>query len=1035
MSPPPLLPLARAAFALALLAALGGAARPARYNTNAARRDEPGITNIHVIAHTHDDVGWLKTVDEYYAGLNNTIQHASVRHILESTVESLLKDPSRRFIYVEQAFFQRFFNERTDAEKAVVRQLVAEGRLSFVNGGWSMHDEGTTSYVDMVDNTCLGHRYIASEFGNEALPSVTWQIDPFGHSSTQASLLSSPAAGFSALFVSRADYSDIGQRTAAKTLEYVWQPSASLGPDASTFFSIMNQGLHLYFPLPGLCWDIINCNDPEVQDDPDLDDYNVNDVVRRNVEQATIQANAYVGDIYYTMGFDFNYEYAEEWFANLDKLIHYTNLATGSHGFNMFYSTPQQYARTKLAYPITWPSKLPSDSDGFPYADGPHSYWTGYLTSRAALKGYVRSSSSTFQALKQIQAALAPAAELDPAGNALLELQRAMAVVQHHDAVAGTSMQHVANDYAKRLARGLAAAAPVFALAPGFAVGCDLANASICAALEALAPVTTVSVYNSQGQALAGAPIRVPVAFGAGVASYAVLDASGAAVTAQLLPLSASDLSLRNDYYQWAQNASVTSVQWLVFLADVPATGFALFTLKAASSAEGAPRTFASSLREHVAGGGGSAAPLAITNGDVTLSFDNTTLMLASFASTSLGIDETPLAQSWFFYNSSTGNVVDSQAGGAYIMRTNSSTPFPVDFSSAQLVILTGPLVSEARAALPWLALATRVWAGRQDFDVEWTVGPIPIADGMGKEVVTRFAVPIATGGAWRSDSNCREMVTRVRDFRPSWNYSNAEPIAGNYAPVNCAIETTDLGQIKTLFVVNDRSQSGGSIADGSIELLVHRRLLADDGRGVGEPLNESGVTGAGLVVRGLHRAGFAPASGGAAAALRRSAMQDVALFPPLVRFAPGAAAPAAAPPPTVIVSALPPNLHLLTFQSVAVDAAGGLARAIVRLAHLFELGEHPTLSANATVDLAAALSPALGALRNCTETTLPGALPLQDAPRAELRYVQQGGEERSVRAPRAAAEEEERGEEGSMVVTLTPMQVRTWLCDFGKGA
>ena len=127
----------------------------------------------------------------------------------------------------------------------------------------------------------------------------------------------------------------------------------------------------------------------------------------------------------------------------------------------MFYSTPQAYANTKLSYPIAWPSKTPSDSDGFPYADGPHSYWTGYMTSRSALKGYVRSSSALFQAAKQIQAALAPANELDSATNPLMPLQRAMAVVQHHDAVAGTSMQHVANDYAKRVARGLAAAEAV----------------------------------------------------------------------------------------------------------------------------------------------------------------------------------------------------------------------------------------------------------------------------------------------------------------------------------------------------------------------------------------------------------------------------------------------------------------------------------------------------------------------------------------------------------------------------------------------
>ena len=53
---------------------------------------------------------------------------------------------------------------------------------------YCMNDEATPTYSAEIENMSQGAHFILREFGPDALPTVGWHIDPFGHSSVTPSL-------------------------------------------------------------------------------------------------------------------------------------------------------------------------------------------------------------------------------------------------------------------------------------------------------------------------------------------------------------------------------------------------------------------------------------------------------------------------------------------------------------------------------------------------------------------------------------------------------------------------------------------------------------------------------------------------------------------------------------------------------------------------------------------------------------------------------------------------------------------------------
>jgi hypothetical protein len=60
--------------------------------------------------------------------------------------------------------------------------------------------------------------------------------------------------------------------------------------------------------------------------------------------------------------------------------------------------------------------------------------------------------------------------------------------------------------------------------------------------------------------------------------------------------------------------------------------------------------------------------------------------------------------------------------------------------------VTEGDVVTEIRQQFaPWAHLVTRLWAQSDALEQEWTVGPIPVADGLGKEVILRTTTNLST--------------------------------------------------------------------------------------------------------------------------------------------------------------------------------------------------------------------------------------------------------------------------------------------------
>jgi len=141
------------------------------------------LITVHIIPHSHMDAGWLFTEDHYYRSVGT---EDCVECVFDSLLFALAENKERTFTISDIFFFNKWYNKIRETERNIIKELIKNKKINFVNGGWVMHDEATTTYKDQIDQMRIGLEFLHDEFN--VRPKVAWQIDPFGHSSANVNI-------------------------------------------------------------------------------------------------------------------------------------------------------------------------------------------------------------------------------------------------------------------------------------------------------------------------------------------------------------------------------------------------------------------------------------------------------------------------------------------------------------------------------------------------------------------------------------------------------------------------------------------------------------------------------------------------------------------------------------------------------------------------------------------------------------------------------------------------------------------------------
>ncbi|XP_049727810.1 alpha-mannosidase 2 [Elephas maximus indicus] len=809
---------------------------------------------VFVVPHSHNDPGWLKTFDDYFRD--------KTQYMLNNMVIKLKEDSRRKFMWSEISYLSKWWDVIDTQKKDAVKSLLENGQLEIVTGGWVMPDEAGPHYFALIDQLIEGHQWLEKNLGVK--PRSGWAIDPFGHSPTMAYLLK--RAGFSHMLIQRVHYAVKKNFALHKTLEFFWRQNWDVGSVTDIFCHMMPfysyDIPHTCGPDPKICCQFdfkrlpggrVGCPwgiPPET-----IYPGNVQNRAQMLLDQYRKKSKLFQTKVVLApLGDDFRYCERTEWdqqFKNYQLLFDYMN-SQPQFNVKIQFGTLSDYfdavdkADTKSGKSSQ--SMFPVLSgDFFTYADRDDHYWSGYFTSRPFYKRMDRVMESHLRdaeilyylALRKAQKYKISKFLASSHYMALTEARRNLGLFQHHDAITGTAKDWVVVDYGTRLFHSLMNLKKIIGDSALLLILKDKHTYDSYSSDNFLEMDLEQKSQDSLPQKniirLSVEPRYLVVYNPSEQDQNSVVSVYVSSPTVQVSSATGKPVEIQVSAVWDTPNAISQTAYEISFLAHVPPLGLKVY--KILESASSKP-----SLADYVLYNGkteirgifniknikSAEEDIMLENSFIKLWFGQSGLMQKMVNKEDGKHHEVKLQFSWY------GTTNKKDKSGAYLFLPDGEARLYGHPTLPFVRVTRGRIYSEVTCFFDHITHRVRLYhvQGVEGQSVEVS-NIVDIRKEYNREIAMRISSDINSQNRFYTDLNGYQIQPRVT--------MSKLPIQANVYPMTTMAYIQDAEHRLTL--LSAQSLGVSSLKSGQIEVIMDRRLMQDDNRGLGQGIHDNKIT------------------------------------------------------------------------------------------------------------------------------------------------------------------------------------------------